>query len=190
MNNRNDAVFRDLRVRSICPDMEEWAVERIHEKALVDAAQEARAFMADADARFDEIEISAGPAKLRGRKFDGRFARGRQRCRRNAWRAVRGRHDGSPCPLQRLRRHGNGRSTTGLRSWNGNGRAVPTVQWCDYARVANSDALLVRGHRRGVLRNFDRRVLALLSEKKRRGVSAALSIRRAIRRGFPDPLPP
>lgn len=55
MNNDD---FQTLRLKSLCPHADDWPIEYMHQKMLVAAAKEVRAFLRDADAKFDAIDAN------------------------------------------------------------------------------------------------------------------------------------
>jgi hypothetical protein len=58
MNDKADKEFAELQLKAICPNADQWPTEFLHQKALVAAANEARAFVRDAFTKLDQIDAN------------------------------------------------------------------------------------------------------------------------------------
>lgn len=54
----NDDEFREVELKSLCPNADEWSREYMHQKALIAAANEVRAFVREAYTRLDQIDAN------------------------------------------------------------------------------------------------------------------------------------
>jgi hypothetical protein len=54
----DDKTFRELELKTICPNADQWPTEYMHQKTLFAAANEARAFLRDAYAKLDAVDAN------------------------------------------------------------------------------------------------------------------------------------